>query len=77
MDVFAFVFFIHLVNIPMFMILQANSGHQCTRDGGDFKAIMTFLWNYPNSLPSIRFTSEMVHPNSSILGICSVARPMH
>ncbi|XP_062231588.1 ubiquitin-conjugating enzyme E2 7-like isoform X2 [Phragmites australis] len=32
-------------------------------DGGYFNAIMTFPQNYPNSPPSVRFTSEMWHPN--------------
>jgi hypothetical protein len=32
-------------------------------DGGYFNAIMSFPPNYPNSPPSVRFTSEMWHPN--------------
>ncbi|KAK2983268.1 hypothetical protein RJ640_009282 [Escallonia rubra] len=32
-------------------------------DGGFFNAIMTFPPNYPNSPPTVRFTSEMWHPN--------------
>ncbi|WVZ68241.1 hypothetical protein U9M48_017202 [Paspalum notatum var. saurae] len=32
-------------------------------DGGYFNAIMSFPQNYPNSPPSVRFTSEMWHPN--------------
>ncbi|AQK94261.1 ubiquitin-conjugating enzyme E2 7 isoform X1 [Zea mays] len=32
-------------------------------DGGYFNAIMTFPQNYPNSPPSVRFTSGMWHPN--------------
>ncbi|CAM8948942.1 unnamed protein product [Rhodiola kirilowii] len=32
-------------------------------DGGFFNAVMTFPQNYPNSPPTIRFTSEMWHPN--------------
>ncbi|KAG6531635.1 hypothetical protein ZIOFF_005451 [Zingiber officinale] len=32
-------------------------------DGGFFNAIMSFPPNYPNSPPSVRFTSEMWHPN--------------
>ncbi|OVA03508.1 Ubiquitin-conjugating enzyme [Macleaya cordata] len=32
-------------------------------DGGYFNAIMSFPSNYPNSPPSVRFTSEMWHPN--------------
>ncbi|KAJ4795888.1 ubiquitin-conjugating enzyme E2 [Rhynchospora pubera] len=32
-------------------------------DGGYFNAIMTFPANYPNSPPTVRFTSEMWHPN--------------
>ncbi|XP_025814937.1 ubiquitin-conjugating enzyme E2 7-like isoform X2 [Panicum hallii] len=34
-----------------------------TPDGGYFNAIMSFPQNYPNSPPSVRFTSEMWHPN--------------
>ncbi|XP_038980956.1 ubiquitin-conjugating enzyme E2 7-like isoform X3 [Phoenix dactylifera] len=32
-------------------------------DGGYFNAIMSFPANYPNSPPTVRFTSEMWHPN--------------
>uniref|UniRef100_A0A6N2M6E3 Dephospho-CoA kinase n=1 Tax=Salix viminalis TaxID=40686 RepID=A0A6N2M6E3_SALVM len=32
-------------------------------EGGFFNAIMSFPKNYPNSPPTIRFTSEMWHPN--------------
>ncbi|WOL04796.1 hypothetical protein Cni_G13518 [Canna indica] len=32
-------------------------------DGGFFNAIMSFPSNYPNSPPTVRFTSEMWHPN--------------
>ncbi|XP_057970881.1 ubiquitin-conjugating enzyme E2 7-like isoform X3 [Malania oleifera] len=32
-------------------------------DGGFFNAIMSFPPNYPNSPPSVRFTSEIWHPN--------------
>ncbi|KAG6496612.1 hypothetical protein ZIOFF_044482 [Zingiber officinale] len=32
-------------------------------DGGYFNAIMSFPSNYPNSPPTVRFTSEMWHPN--------------
>eukprot|EP00250_Pteridium_aquilinum_P002258 c12456_g1_i1 orf=287-916(-) len=32
-------------------------------EGGFFNAIMSFPANYPNSPPSVRFTSEMWHPN--------------
>eukprot|EP00249_Psilotum_nudum_P003612 c17075_g1_i1 orf=442-945(-) len=32
-------------------------------DGGFFNAIMSFPLNYPNSPPTVRFTSEMWHPN--------------
>nr|P25868.1 RecName: Full=Ubiquitin-conjugating enzyme E2 7; AltName: Full=E2 ubiquitin-conjugating enzyme 7; AltName: Full=Ubiquitin carrier protein 7; AltName: Full=Ubiquitin-protein ligase 7 [Triticum aestivum] len=32
-------------------------------DGGYFNAIMSFPQNYPNSPPTVRFTSEMWHPN--------------
>ncbi|ONM31696.1 ubiquitin carrier protein 7, partial [Zea mays] len=32
-------------------------------DGGYFNAIMSFPQNYPNNPPSVRFTSEMWHPN--------------
>nr|CAB3461257.1 unnamed protein product [Digitaria exilis] len=35
-------------------------------DGGYFNAIMTFPQNYPNSPPSVRFTSEMWHPNEGL-----------
>ncbi|RWV79698.1 hypothetical protein GW17_00059124 [Ensete ventricosum] len=34
-------------------------------DGGYFNALMSFPSNYPNSPPSVRFTSEMWHPNGS------------
>ena len=36
-------------------------------DGGYFNAIMTFPQNYPNSPPSVRFTSEMWHPNGELI----------
>jgi ubiquitin-conjugating enzyme E2 G1 len=32
-------------------------------DGGFFKALMTFRNDYPNSPPTVMFTSEMWHPN--------------
>ncbi|GJU95212.1 ubiquitin-conjugating enzyme E2 7 [Tanacetum coccineum] len=32
-------------------------------EGGFFNAIMTFPQNYPNSPPTVRFTSEVWHPN--------------
>ncbi|KAL5993592.1 Ubiquitin-conjugating enzyme 13 [Asimina triloba] len=32
-------------------------------DGGYFNAIMSFPANYPNSPPTVRFTSDMWHPN--------------
>ncbi|XP_074567085.1 uncharacterized protein LOC141823732 [Curcuma longa] len=32
-------------------------------DGGFFNAVMSFPPNYPNSPPTVRFTSEMWHPN--------------
>jgi hypothetical protein len=32
-------------------------------EGGYFNAIMSFPPNYPNSPPSVRFTSDMWHPN--------------
>uniref|UniRef100_A0A803P1N6 E2 ubiquitin-conjugating enzyme n=1 Tax=Cannabis sativa TaxID=3483 RepID=A0A803P1N6_CANSA len=32
-------------------------------EGGFFNAIMSFPSNYPNSPPTVRFTSEMWHPN--------------
>ncbi|KAL0735170.1 hypothetical protein Bca4012_011380 [Brassica carinata] len=32
-------------------------------EGGFFNAIMTFPQNYPNSPPTVRFTSDMWHPN--------------
>uniref|UniRef100_J3L5P3 E2 ubiquitin-conjugating enzyme n=1 Tax=Oryza brachyantha TaxID=4533 RepID=J3L5P3_ORYBR len=32
-------------------------------EGGYFNAIMSFPQNYPNSPPTVRFTSEMWHPN--------------
>ncbi|XP_024368296.1 ubiquitin-conjugating enzyme E2 7 [Physcomitrium patens] len=32
-------------------------------EGGFFNAIMSFPSDYPNSPPSVRFTSEMWHPN--------------
>ncbi|KAL6581039.1 Ubiquitin-conjugating enzyme 13 [Orobanche minor] len=34
-----------------------------TGEGGFFNAIMTFPMNYPNSPPTVRFTSEIWHPN--------------
>lgn len=36
-------------------------------EGGYFNAIMTFPDNYPNSPPSVRFTSEMWHPNGQTI----------
>lgn len=38
----------------------------CGSEGGFFNAIMSFPSNYPNSPPTVRFTSEMWHPNGSI-----------
>jgi ubiquitin-conjugating enzyme E2 G1 len=32
-------------------------------EGGFFNAIMTFPFNYPNSPPTVKFTSEIWHPN--------------
>ncbi|KAK9727263.1 hypothetical protein RND81_05G269500 [Saponaria officinalis] len=32
-------------------------------EGGFFNAVMTFPQNYPNSPPTVRFTSDMWHPN--------------
>jgi hypothetical protein len=42
----------------------------CCSDGGYFNAIMTFPQNYPNSPPSVRFTSEMWHPNGKFFPSC-------
>lgn len=36
-------------------------------EGGFFNAIMSFPSDYPNSPPTVRFTSEVWHPN----GPCS------
>jgi ubiquitin-protein ligase len=44
------------------MKLRGSTFYFCS-DGGYFNAIMTFPQNYPNSPPSVRFTSEMWHPN--------------
>ncbi|KAJ6317640.1 hypothetical protein OIU76_013227 [Salix suchowensis] len=40
-----------------------NKQFSCYSEGGFFNAIMSFPKNYPNSPPTIRFTSEMWHPN--------------
>ncbi|XP_016461248.1 ubiquitin-conjugating enzyme E2 7 isoform X2 [Nicotiana tabacum] len=37
--------------------------YPCLSEGGFFNAIMSFPQNYPNSPPTIRFTSEVWHPN--------------
>ncbi|KAK4353344.1 hypothetical protein RND71_028862 [Anisodus tanguticus] len=37
--------------------------HISFSDGGFFNAIMSFPQNYPNSPPTVRFTSEVWHPN--------------
>ena len=39
----------------------------CCSEGGFFIAIMSFPSNYPNSPPSVRFTSEIWHPNGEYL----------
>ena len=39
----------------------------CCSEGGFFNAIMSFPSNYPNSPPSVRFTSEIWHPNGEYL----------
>nr|GMC61736.1 ubiquitin-conjugating enzyme E2 7-like [Ipomoea batatas]GMC63733.1 ubiquitin-conjugating enzyme E2 7-like [Ipomoea batatas] len=38
-------------------------------EGGFFNAIMSFPQNYPNSPPTVRFTSEIWHPN----GLCPIS----
>ncbi|XP_017697397.2 ubiquitin-conjugating enzyme E2 7-like isoform X1 [Phoenix dactylifera] len=43
------------------MILIGQS--LCCSEGGYFNAIMSFPTNYPNSPPTVRFISEMWHPN--------------
>ena len=35
-------------------------------EGGFFNAIMTFPEDYPNSPPTVKFTSEMWHPNGEL-----------
>jgi hypothetical protein len=45
--------------------LYTNNRLICS-DGGYFNAIMSFPQNYPNSPPSVRFTSEMWHPNGQL-----------
>jgi ubiquitin-protein ligase len=44
-------------------VLFVNKQFSCCSDGGFFNAIMSFPKNYPNSPPTVRFTSEMWHPN--------------
>ncbi|KAJ0962395.1 hypothetical protein J5N97_030223 [Dioscorea zingiberensis] len=40
-----------------------GTGDLIPSEGGYFNAIMSFPSNYPNSPPTVRFTSEMWHPN--------------
>jgi hypothetical protein len=58
-DVYKLLSF-HVVNIKIMVFV-------CS-DGGYFNAVMTFPQNYPNSPPSVRFTSEMWHPNGELRG---------
>ena len=46
----------------------ANNQFSCCSEGGFFNAIMSFPENYPNSPPTVRFTSEMWHPNGEYFG---------
>ena len=39
----------------------------CCSDGGFFNAVMKFPSNYPNSPPTVKFTSEIWHPNGEHL----------
>ena len=54
-----------------FMKLRGSTFYFCS-DGGYFNAIMTFPQNYPNSPPSVRFTSEMWHPNGKLRNLTDI-----
>ncbi|AQK91238.1 ubiquitin carrier protein 7 [Zea mays] len=60
---------VHMPDMDGFKLLELVGlemdlpGISLVCDGGYFNAIMSFPQNYPNSPPSVRFTSEMWHPN--------------
>nr|CAD1817619.1 unnamed protein product [Ananas comosus var. bracteatus] len=51
------------VTIIGLLIRSSEDSHLPIAEGGYFNAIMSFPPNYPNSPPTVRFTSEMWHPN--------------
>ncbi|PPD70041.1 hypothetical protein GOBAR_DD33082 [Gossypium barbadense] len=50
------------LDIELSSVGTASSGCGCG-EGGFFNAIMSFPPNYPNSPPTVKFTSEIWHPN--------------
>ncbi|PPS03996.1 hypothetical protein GOBAR_AA16662 [Gossypium barbadense] len=50
------------LEIELSSVGTASSGCGCG-EGGFFNAIMSFPPNYPNSPPTVKFTSEIWHPN--------------
>ncbi|KAH1220372.1 Ubiquitin-conjugating enzyme E2 7 [Glycine max] len=47
----------------MSLLVCSSIGWISHSEGGFFNAIMSFPSNYPNSPPSVKFTSEIWHPN--------------
>ncbi|WVZ01065.1 hypothetical protein V8G54_027134 [Vigna mungo] len=58
-DFFAFAFWGFGFPLKMASLIAYLGGSE----GGFFNAIMSFPPNYPNSPPSVKFTSEIWHPN--------------
>jgi len=45
------------------MLFVNNNLYSAHSEGGFFNATMSFPQNYPVSPPTVRFTSEVWHPN--------------
>lgn len=66
------LFHMEIIDFRLFLWLILDWVSLHCSEGGYFNAIMTFPENYPNSPPSVRFTSEMWHPNGSLPELVSL-----
>lgn len=59
---------VHIIFIIMHRVIEVHESvlSNCS-EGGFFNAIMSFPNNYPNSPPTVKFTSEIWHPNGWFL----------
>ncbi|KAB1217905.1 Ubiquitin-conjugating enzyme E2 14 [Morella rubra] len=78
-DLFLLILFDLFAGVDMSSVSRggALSAFPCCSDGGFFNAIMSFPSNYPVSPPTVRFTSELWHPNVYLDGrVCiSILHP--